>query len=90
MADVADDRVELLADWTVRDDDLGFVSQAHERTRLGLLVLLKFFELHARFPTGEAEVPAGAVEIVATQAGLNADSLGEYSWEGRTVERHRA
>jgi len=40
MADVADDRVELLADWTVRDDDLGFVSQAHERTRLGLLTPL--------------------------------------------------
>ena len=38
---------------TVRVDDLVFVSQAQARTRLGLLVLLKFFEVHAHFPDND-------------------------------------
>jgi TnpA family transposase len=90
MTEVANDSVDLIADWTVRADDLEFVSQAQARTRLGLVVLLKFFEVHARFPNNGDEFPAGAIEFVATQAGLDESSLDGYSWEGRTVERHRA
>lgn len=70
MTEVTDDRVDLIAEWTVRADDLVFVSQAPARTRLGLVVLLKFFEVHARFPTNGDEIPASAIEFVATQAGL--------------------
>ena len=68
--EVSDGSVDLVSDWTVRPADVEFVSQAYERTRLGLLVLLKFFELQARFPDNVSELPAGAVEFVATQAGL--------------------
>lgn len=84
------DPIDLVADWTVRGDDVEFVSGSHARTQLGLLLLLKFFEREARFPAGPGEFPEGAVEFVSRQATLDAGSLDEYEWDGRTVKRHRA
>ncbi len=83
------DAVDLVAQWSVRDDDLEFVGGTHRGTRLGLLVLLKFFEVNARFPAERAEVPGEAVAFVARQAGLDASTFESYDWEGRTIKRHR-
>ena len=84
------DPLDLIKDWTVRADDVEFVSGSHERRRLGLLLLLKFFEIHARFPADLEEVPGGVVDFVARQAALDLESLESYEWEGRTIKRDRA
>jgi hypothetical protein len=47
---------ELVEAWTLVDDDLGLVANKTGATRLGFAVLLKFFELEARFPASQDEV----------------------------------
>jgi hypothetical protein len=45
-------------------------------TRLGFALLLKFFELEARFPRSVAELPPAAVTYVAEQAAVEPETLG--------------
>jgi len=59
-------------------------------TRLGFAVLVKFFELEARFPQGPDEVPAPAVVYVAEQVRVPPEAFDAYAWVGRTIEYHRA
>lgn len=92
MREVSDpfDR-DPIADWTVRGDDVEFVSGSQARNQLGLLLLLlKFFEHQVRFAAGPEEFTEGVVEFVARQASLDADPLDEFEWDGRTVKRHGA
>jgi len=49
---------ELIACWTLVDEDWGLLANKTGATRLGLGVLLKYFELEARFPRHAGEVPA--------------------------------
>jgi hypothetical protein len=41
---------ELIEAWTLDPDDLRLIANKTGATRLGFAVLLKFFELEARFP----------------------------------------
>lgn len=52
-------------------------------------MLLKFFELEARFPASPDEVPAAAVQYVSQQVGVDAAAFVSYPWSGRAIERHR-
>jgi len=56
---------DLVGSWTLVDEDWRLVANKAGPTRLGFAVLLKFFELEARFPKSGAEVPPAAVEYVA-------------------------
>ena len=60
-----------------------------ERGDLGFALLLKFFELEARFPRDAGEIPPTAVGYVAEQVRVDADAFELYDWAGRAVERHR-
>jgi uncharacterized protein DUF4158 len=79
---------ELIASWTLLDDDWRLVGNTTSATRLG--VLLKFFELEARFPRHAGEVPRAAVRYVAGQVKVDPALFGEYAWSGSTIEYHRA
>jgi hypothetical protein len=59
-------------------------------TRLGFALLLKFFELEARFPRSAGELPPAALAYVAEQVKVGAGELAAYRWDGRTIEYHRA
>jgi hypothetical protein len=52
---------ELVESWTLLGDDWKRVGNKSGATRLGFAVLLKFFELEARFPRAASDVPPGAV-----------------------------
>lgn len=41
---------DLIACWTLVDGDVGLVGNKSGPTRLGFVLLLKFFELEGRFP----------------------------------------
>ncbi len=58
---------ELVETWTLDEADLELVRNKTGSTRLGFALLLKFFELEARFPTGVDEVPIEVVDFVAGQ-----------------------
>ena len=75
---------ELIECWTLLDDDRRLVANKTGATRLGFALLLKFFELEGRFPRSAADLPAAAVEYVATQVKVPASALDVY----RVVGQH--
>jgi hypothetical protein len=48
---------ELVAGWTLLEEDRRLVANKTGATRLGFALLLKFFELHARFAVSADELP---------------------------------
>lgn len=81
---------ELIESWTLAPNDLRLVANKTGATRLGFAVLLKFFELEARFPASSAEVPVEAVDFIGRQIGVPFDVLSGYDWSGRSWKRHRS
>jgi len=81
---------ELVAGWTLLEEDRRLVANKTGATRLGFALLLKFFELNARFAVSADELPAVAVDYVARQVGVDPAELARYAWSGRTIEYHRA
>ncbi len=81
---------DLVAAWTLVDDDWALVANKTGHSRLGFTLLLKFFEAEARFPRHVGELPPAAVDYVAAQVKVGADQLAKYAWSGRTIEYHRA
>jgi TnpA family transposase len=81
---------DLIASWTLVEADWELIANKTGATRLGFALLLKFFELEARFPRHAAELPPAAVEYISGQVKVPAASFGEYGWSGRTIEYHRA
>jgi Domain of unknown function (DUF4158) len=64
---------ELIDCWTLGEADWRLVANKTGATRLGFAVLLKFFELEARFPRHAGEVPRAAVDYVAGQVTIHPD-----------------
>lgn len=81
---------ELIACWTLIEDDWRLLANKRGATRLGFALLLKYFELEARFPRHAGEVPRAVVDYVAGQVKVAPEAFGDYSWSGRTIEYHRA
>ena len=80
---------DLVGAWTLVDGDWDLVANRSGATRLGFALLLKFFEIEARFPTGAGELPSVAVSYVADQVKVDPGELAEYPWDGRSVKYHR-
>jgi hypothetical protein len=81
---------QLIGSWTLVGEDWQFVGNKSGRTRLGFALLLKFFEIEARFPRAADELPPAAIAYVAEQVTVDPVELAEYRWTGRTIEYHRA
>jgi TnpA family transposase len=81
---------DLVACWTLVDDDWRLVANKTGPTRLGFALLLKFFELEARFPRHAGELPPAAVDYLSAQLQTDPSQLVQYAWSGRTIEYHRA
>ena len=81
---------ELIASWTLIDRDRELLGNKSGATRLGFALLLRFFDLKAKFPADPGELPPAAVEYVAEQVKVPAAALLEYPWSGRTIKYHRA
>ncbi len=81
---------ELIACWTLVDEDWRLVGNKSGATRLGFALLLKFFELEGRFPRHAGEVPRQAVDYAAGQVKVEAGAFGAYDWSGRSIKGHRA
>jgi len=81
---------DVIACWTLGDEDWRLLGNKTGGTRLGFALLLKFFELEARFPRHSGEVPRDAISYVAGQVKVSAEAFAEYDWSGRTLKRHRS
>ncbi|MEV0108338.1 Tn3 family transposase [Nocardia sp. NPDC050799] len=81
---------DLIGSWTLVGNDWRLVGNKSGATRLGFGVLLKFFELEARFPRSADEVPPAVVTYIAGQVKVDPGEFAAYRWSGRTIEYHRA
>ena len=81
---------ELVERWTLLDGERELVAGKRDATRLGFVLLLKYYTQFGRFPRGRAELPAEVVEFVAGQVSVPAAELGFYEWTGSTIEYHRS
>lgn len=66
------------------------ITNANPSSRLGFAVLLKFFQVDARFPQHPVEVPKTVVNFIAQQLQLTEEDYRRYQWSGRTTKTHRA
>ena len=82
------DLEELIECWTLDEGEFELVGNKSGATRLGFSLMLKFFELQARFPRRE-DVPKAAVDFVAGQVKVDPALFAEYAWSGSTIEYHR-
>ncbi|MFG1963672.1 DUF4158 domain-containing protein [Nonomuraea sp. NPDC049028] len=81
---------ELISAWTLVEGDWDLVGEKAGAGRLGFALILKFYEIEGRFPAYPEEIPAAAVEYVASLVKVETELLAKYSWRSRTIERHRA
>ncbi|BBJ37580.1 hypothetical protein SSPO_002980 [Streptomyces antimycoticus] len=80
---------DLIEVWTLVEDEVVRLRNKTGANRLGFALLLKFFEVEARFPENAGEVPAPAVAYVAQQVKVPAEEWAAYDWQGRAITRHR-
>lgn len=81
---------ELQAQWKLLPAERKLVKQYRGRhDRLGVGVLLKFFQSEGRFPRHRNEIPTEAIAYVAQQLEVPADAYRAYHWGGRSIIRHR-
>ena len=85
------DTVELVENFTLLPEEMALLeNKTEENNRLGFAVLLKFFQISARFPHSKQEVPKLVVSYIARLLGVSPRLFKQYEWVGRTFERHRA
>jgi TnpA family transposase len=65
------------------------LTNANPSNRLGFAVLLKFFQVEARFPQHPVEVPKAVVHFIAQQLKLTQEDYRGYSWSGGRFKAHR-
>src|SRR4029450_389850 len=80
---------ELVEFWTLTDVERQLSDQRTPRGRLGLAVLLKFFQCEGRFPSSHKEVPLPAVDYVAGQLDVPAATWFDNPLKGRSGSRER-
>ncbi|MFD9240267.1 DUF4158 domain-containing protein, partial [[Kitasatospora] papulosa] len=80
---------DLIEVWTLLEEDQERLRNKSGANRLGFALLLKFFEVEARFPEDAGEIPVPAVSYVAQQVKVAAEEWSAYDWSGRAIKRHR-
>ncbi|MGW4889963.1 Tn3 family transposase [Streptomyces murinus] len=81
---------DLIEVWTLLEDDMKRLRNKSGANRLGFALLLKFFEVEARFPESAGEIPEPVVSYVAQQVKVPAGEWTSYDWAGRAITRHRS
>lgn len=84
------DAEELVENFTLEPSEIALLDHKSEVNRLSKAVLLKFFQMEARFPRSSQEVPSQVVSYIASLLSLSPQPYKKYSFKGRTYERHRA
>ena len=81
---------ELIEYWTVVPNELDLLTKKTATNRLGIALLLKYFQYEGRFPTSKAEIPRDVVRYIAQLLKVSPDRFDSYHWQGRTIKAHRA
>src|ERR1017187_9853072 len=80
---------DLIACWTLDEEEFALLANKSGATRLGFAVLLKYFEQEARFPRRE-DVPRAAGGFVAGQGKGRSGVFAAGAFHSRRRERARS
>ena len=80
---------ELHERWSVSASERDLLFRREHGGRLGFIAQLAFYRLHAEFPEHRNEFAPIVIAHLAGQLGVEAATLYEYDWNGRTGRRHR-
>lgn len=81
---------ELVENWTLLPQELELVKKKVDAGQIGFAILLKYFQIYARFPTSSEEILDKIVNYIASQLQINSSLYSQYNWQGRTIKNHRA
>jgi hypothetical protein len=81
---------ELIEHWTLIPTELDLLTKKTATNRLGIALLLKYFQYEGRFPTSKAEIPRDTIHYVAQLLKVSPDRFDNYDSSGRTIKAHRA
>jgi hypothetical protein len=81
---------ELIESWTLLPEEMELLGNKTGANRIGFALLLKFFELEARFPNHPTEIPETVIPYIAKQVKVSPEKYTDYDWQGRTIKYHRA
>jgi hypothetical protein len=81
---------ELIDQWTLLPNEMQVVNNARtDKNKLGLALLLKWFQHENRFPWRKQEIPTEVLDFLARQLSVEVDVFRQYALKGRTTARHR-
>ena len=83
------DEQELAEHWSLSAEESELLANRTDRSRLGLAVMLKFFQMEGRFPRDRKEIPVAVRDHLADQLGIEPDAFSEYDLAGRSSKRDR-
>ena len=84
------DAEELIDNWTLLPQELELVRHKVGANQIGFAILLKHFQLLARFPHSPTEIPEPIISYIAQQLKIPETTYSEYDWHGRSITNHRA
>ncbi len=80
---------ELIEHWTITSSEKVLLKGKTQTNRLGLAVLLKFYQYEGRFPLSSREIPIPALYYLAKQLNIDPHRLNNYDFQGRSSKVHR-
>ena len=80
---------ELIDCFTIMPNELALLGNKTGETRLGFMILLKFFQHEARFPNSKSEIPKAFVDFISKQMQLKGLSFSNYNINSRTHFYHK-
>ncbi|PHJ67303.1 transposase [Nostoc linckia z18] len=81
---------ELVENWTLVPQELELVKKKVGAGQIGFAILLKYFQIMARFPDSSAEIPETVITYIASQLKSDPSLYSQYNWQGRSIKNHRA
>ncbi len=74
---------ELIENWTLIPTELELVRNKVGGNQIGFALLLKYFQLMARFPDSSEEIPDLIISYIANQLDISVSDYSDYNWQGR-------
>ncbi len=80
---------ELIENWTLIPQELELVENKVGGNRIGFALLLKHFQLFARFPEKPSSIPKKIISYIAHQIKIPESAYSDYDWLGRSAKVYR-
>lgn len=84
------DLEELIEHFTIMPNEMATIGNKFGETKLGFIVLLKFFQVEAKFPNSKHEISKDIIQYIAKQVQVKAELFEKYDMSSRTYYIHKS